>query len=596
MDLDNLQFENDEERRKYLADLARLKRIREEAKARHDNPYNSYREAEDDIFRDLPDDGYEDYDEYEISNEYEDNDEYEGYGNYDDHYEYKEPYEEDVVRKRPSKKKNDVVYKEKVVYRDTSSKKSKEKPKRTDKDKKKKSKWWLWLLLLLLLALLGYTAYNMFLSPQAHGLYTAAVFGVDSRDGNVGKGALSDVNIIAQVNQDTGEIKLVSVYRDTYLQIEPDNYYHKMNESYFKGGPDEALWALSNNLDLDFDDYAAFSWKAVVDGINILGGVDIEVTDKEFAYINGFITETVNATGIGSVQLTGPGMQHLDGVQAVAYARLRLMDTDFQRTERQRKVIAQCFEKAKSADLKTLKGLAEVILAQSNTSVTVKDAMPFIKNIKKYYLSETCGWPFEKVCMDIPSRGNCVIPVSLQSNVCALHSFLYPEKEYTPAEFVIHASNHIVELTGQNNDSTDIVIDQPIDAETSEINVSADNSEQDSAAESVQENPSAPQSSEEGQEQTIAPTETEPVTDESDDAEDESEISAGDETAEITENKEEEEIVNESEPDTSKINETEATGPGSKPVENDAAAGPGITEEVSETPTAPGNLQIIDIE
>lgn len=93
------------------------------------------------------------------------------------------------------------------------------------------------------------------------------------------------------------------------------------------------------------DDYAAFNWKAVAEAINVLGGIDLEITPAEFKYINGFITETVNSTGIGSTQLKQAGANHLDGVQAVAYSRLRLMDTDFQRTERQRKVIALALEK-----------------------------------------------------------------------------------------------------------------------------------------------------------------------------------------------------------------------------------------------------------
>ena len=109
--------------------------------------------------------------------------------------------------------------------------------------------------------------------------------------------------------------------------------------------------ALERNLNLHIDDYATFNWKAVVDAINVLGGVDIEISDKEFAYINSFITETVNSTGVGSYQLEHSGMNHLDGVQAVAYARLRLMDTDFNRTERQRKVLGQAMEKAKTVQI-----------------------------------------------------------------------------------------------------------------------------------------------------------------------------------------------------------------------------------------------------
>lgn len=316
------------------------------------------------------------------------------------------------------------------------------------KKPKKKSKVILWILVALLVIAGGFYAYALVLNPDAHGIYNVAVFGVDSRDGNVDR-ALSDVNMIAQINMDTGDIKLVSVYRDTYLQIKEDDYYHKFNEAYYKGGPDQAIWALENNLDLKIDDYATFNWKAVVDGINILGGVDIEITEAEFKYINGFITETVNSTGVGSTQLTAPGMQHLDGVQAVAYARLRLMDTDFKRTERQRKVVSQCFEKAKQADIQTLKTLAEAILPQISTSITLEQLIPLALKKDVLKLTDTTGWPFDKVCQDIKSRGNCVIAVTLESNVIKLHEYLYPGEQYTPSEFVKKASKHIADLTGQ---------------------------------------------------------------------------------------------------------------------------------------------------
>lgn len=164
------------------------------------------------------------------------------------------------------------------------------------------------------------------------GYWMIAIFGVDSRGTNVGKGTNADVNMIACINQDTGDIKLVSVYRDTYLNIDDKGSYNKINQAYAIGGPEQAVKALNKNLDLNITDYITFNWKGVADAINILGGVDVEITKSEFKYINSFITETVKTTGIGSHQLKSAGMNHLDGVQAVAYGRLRLMDTDYART------------------------------------------------------------------------------------------------------------------------------------------------------------------------------------------------------------------------------------------------------------------------
>ncbi len=283
------------------------------------------------------------------------------------------------------------------------------------------------------------------------GFYTVAVFGVDSRDGSLEKGCLSDVNMIACLNRETGEVRIVSVYRDLYVQIDKKGNYHKFNEAYFRGGPEQALWTMKHNLDIVPDDYATFNWKAVIDAINIMGGVDIEITEPEFAYINAFITETVEATGIGSVQLKHAGMNHLDGVQAVAYARLRLMDTDFQRTERQRRVISLLAEKAKKADPKTLIELVTSVLPETKTSVTINDLLPMAANAKKFHLGSTGGFPFEKTTGKIDGRDS-VIPVTLETNVIQLHRFLFDDENYTPPESVRTVSSRLVKKTGKKAD------------------------------------------------------------------------------------------------------------------------------------------------
>lgn len=102
----------------------------------------------------------------------------------------------------------------------------------------------------------------------------------------VGKGNNSDVNIICNLNWATGEIRMASIYRDTYLNVSDKNSYNKINSAFLQGGPTQAVKALNKNLDLEIDDYAVFNWKAVAEAINILGGVDIEITKKEFYYIN----------------------------------------------------------------------------------------------------------------------------------------------------------------------------------------------------------------------------------------------------------------------------------------------------------------------
>ena len=280
------------------------------------------------------------------------------------------------------------------------------------------------------------------------GYWTIAIFGVDARDNAIEKSTNSDVIIICNVNRDTGEIKLVSVYRDSYLNINDSGSYTKINQAYFVGGPKQAVEALNRNLDLQIQDYMTFNWKAVANAIDVLGGVDIELSKAEFFYINSFITETVKATGIGSHQLKQAGMNHLDGVQAVAYGRLRLMDTDYARTERQRKIIAQAFEKSKKADFQTLYTLIGTVFPQVSTSIGVDDLVSNARNISKFHLGETTGFPQARGDANMGKKGAVVVPATLESNVIELHKFLFGDEDYTPSETVKKISAKISSDTG----------------------------------------------------------------------------------------------------------------------------------------------------
>lgn len=302
------------------------------------------------------------------------------------------------------------------------------------------------ILLLIVVAAVG-ILYGKRWMKDRDGYWNIAVFGVDSRDSNLGKGALADVQMIASINKKTGEIRLVSVFRDTYVQINDDGDFHKINEAYFKGGYQQALDTLKRNLDISVDDYATFNWKAVADAINILGGIDLEITDKEFAYINSFITETVESTGVYSQHLQSAGMNHLDGVQAVAYSRLRLMDTDFNRTERQRKVVSLALEKAKQADFNTLKTIAATVIPEISTSIGIEDVIPLAKNVKRYHFGQTAGFPFAKTTAMV-GKMDCVIPMTLESNVILLHQFLFDTENFQPSASVTAISKKISEKTG----------------------------------------------------------------------------------------------------------------------------------------------------
>lgn len=302
-------------------------------------------------------------------------------------------------------------------------------------------------LLLCLLLLLGFGIWS-FASPYLGAKYwTVAVFGVDSRDGNLEAGALSDVIMLASINRRDGSVKLTSVYRDTYSRVDSEGKYHKLNEAYFLGGHKQAVAALESNFDLKIDDYVSFNWAAVAKGITALGGVDLEISDSEFKYINAFITETVNSTGLGSVQLAHAGMNHLDGVQAVAYGRLRLMDTDFNRTARQRKVLGLAMEKAKQANARTLAEVARYVFPEISTSMGIDDAVSLARNVKKYEIVDSQGFPFSRTTKKI-RKMDCVIPATLASNVVQLHQYLYGTEDYKVSGTVQKISEHIAEVSG----------------------------------------------------------------------------------------------------------------------------------------------------
>ena len=283
---------------------------------------------------------------------------------------------------------------------------------------------------------------------KMEGYWTVAVFGVDSREGTLGKETRSDMQMVFNVNLETGEIRVVSIYRDTFLKLNQKGRYGKINDAYFLGGPGQAVDALTENLDLSIDDYASFSWKSVADAINILGGIDVDISHEEFRLINGFITETVESTGVGSHHLKKEGLNHLDGVQAVAYARLRKMDTDFKRTERQREVVDLVLQKARKADLGTLNRLVTTVLPQTSTSIGLKDLFPLVKNINQFHLSGTEGFP-SKLKDAVIKKQDCVVPVDLDTNVKHLHQFLFDEEDYEPSETVKEISRQIKIQTGK---------------------------------------------------------------------------------------------------------------------------------------------------
>lgn len=276
-----------------------------------------------------------------------------------------------------------------------------------------------------------------------NGYTNVALFGVDSRDGNLGEGNRTDCIIVASLNNETKEIKMVSVYRDTLLDLS-EGTYQKCNAAYSYGGPVLAINMLNMNLDLDIQDYVTVDFGAIADAIDLLGGVDIEVTEEELPYINQYIPETANSAGKSANYLSSAGLQTLDGTQATTYARIRsTAGGDFTRTERQRLVVEKMFEKAKTADLGTLNKIIDQVFPQVSTSFTLQEILTYATAYSEYKLVGNMGFPQDNYTDTVSGLGSIVIPDDLVSNVTKLHEFLFGTTGYTPSSTVQTVNSNI---------------------------------------------------------------------------------------------------------------------------------------------------------
>lgn len=274
---------------------------------------------------------------------------------------------------------------------------------------------------------------------QKHlGYRNIALFGVDARDGELGKGTRSDTIIIASINQDTQEIKLVSVFRDTYLNLNNDNY-NKCNAAYAKGGPEQAISMLNANMDLDITDYVTVGFAGLIDAVDALGGVEMDVTDAEITHLNNYQLCMAEELGVDYIPVKKSGKQLLNGMQATAYCRIRYTKgDDFRRAERQRDVLTAMMDKAKLASVGELTEMVNAVLPQVQTSLNIDEIISVLGSVAGYDVVNSEGFPFEgnREGITMGSKGACVIPATLEDNVKRLHELLYPETEYTPSSQV----------------------------------------------------------------------------------------------------------------------------------------------------------------
>ena len=310
-------------------------------------------------------------------------------------------------------------------------------------------------------------------APQMTGYTTYALFGLDHRSRNEKLNTEnSDTIIIASINNDTKAVKLVSVYRDTLLNVKDDTY-SKANAAYALGGPAQAVNMLNTNLDLNITDYVSIDFDALVTVVDCLGGLDIPLSYAEIVHMNNYCVETAEETGKSytPVELPEPkpedqeaifGTYHLNGVQATSYCRIRYTASlDMGRTERQRRVIQMIVDKAKKAGLSTIFDIMDQVFPMVKTSVSKTEILKLIPAMIGYSIDETTGFPQDYKFATV--KGSVIVPTTLDSNVLKLHQFLYGNTNYTPTQDVLNKSAQIAAIVGggQVQDTAPAVTDAP---------------------------------------------------------------------------------------------------------------------------------------
>lgn len=295
-------------------------------------------------------------------------------------------------------------------------------------------------------------------APKMTGYKTYVLFGIDSRgEGSKFSAQNSDTMIIVSVNNDTKEVKMASVYRDTLLNIGNDTYT-KANAAYAYGGPEQAITMLNTNLDLDISDYATADFSALVEVVDDLGGLEIPLSYAEIEHMNNYCVETSELTGKSYTPIEKPDpapedqeatvdTYHLNGVQVTSYCRIRYTASlDMGRTERQRRVLGMLFDKAKIAGLSSIFKIMDDVFPMVTTSLSKQDILGLIPTLVGYKFTDSTGFPQKYKFSNI--KGSIIVPTDLENNVVELHKFLYNDQDYTPSSEVVARSNKILEIVG----------------------------------------------------------------------------------------------------------------------------------------------------
>lgn len=284
---------------------------------------------------------------------------------------------------------------------------------------------------------------------ELKGYRNIALLGIDSRADDYGLGNRSDCIIIASINQETNEVKLISVYRDTYVYVTESGKERldKITHAYSYGGAQNTLKSLNEALDLNITEFVTVNFDAVIAAVDSLGGVYIDIDSSEVNYINDYIDATSESSGVKSSHITHAGNQKLDGVQAVSYSRVRYTaGGDYKRTERMRTVVEAMLSKAKTLGIGQLNSFADTILPKIRTNISSSEIWGLVPKLASFKVTGSLGWPYETKGVTLDRWYG--VPVTLQSNVEKLHKEAFGQDDYEASDTVKKMSAAIVKKTG----------------------------------------------------------------------------------------------------------------------------------------------------
>ena len=284
---------------------------------------------------------------------------------------------------------------------------------------------------------------------ELKGYRNIALLGIDSRADDYGLGNRSDCMIIASINQETNAVKLISVYRDTYVYVTENGTKRldKITHAYSYGGAQNTLKSLNEAMDLNITEFVTVNFDAVIAAVDRLGGVYIDIDESEIKYVNDYIDATSESSRVKSSHITHSGRQKLDGVQAVSYTRVRYTaGGDYKRTERMRTVVEAMLSKAKTLNVGQLNSFADTILPKIRTNISTSEIWGLIPKLASFKVTESIGWPYDTKGITLDRWYG--VPVTLQSNVERLHKEAFEQEDYEASDTVKEMSAAIVKKTG----------------------------------------------------------------------------------------------------------------------------------------------------